>query len=178
MTVRLLDERSSPSLRDVLGVGLARAAEADFAIGRIRLFGIDLTAAELGAVRRCRVLIGRLDVETLTARPPEVTDRSVHLRVLRDFLESGRLEVRAAGLQEWAPDFSILRGIEGLRSGGFALFGAHYFSRPYPIDGAVFTCFLTDPRAIAALEARFEEAWRRSYNVDAVIRESIDRFLD
>src|SRR6202007_2430625 len=59
----LLDERNS-SMRDVIGALMQRASHADFAVARIRLAAISLSASELQHVR-CRVVLGRLDVASL-----------------------------------------------------------------------------------------------------------------
>jgi hypothetical protein len=110
----LLDEQTAPSVRTVIGTLLSRAAEADFAIARIRLGAVDLTPDELAAVRRCRVLVGRLDVQSLAAARHE---SDAGLDALLAFLASGRIEVRSAGATGWATDFSIFRGLPGTDTG-------------------------------------------------------------
>src|SRR5690606_30543068 len=65
MTAILLDDRSTPPLRTLIGALLARAQTADFAISRMRLDGLDLGGGELARLERCRVLLGRLDARTL-----------------------------------------------------------------------------------------------------------------
>src|SRR5204862_7396660 len=74
---QLLDERTS-NMRNVIGDLLQRASHADFAVARIRLAAVSLSAAELQHVR-CRVVLGRLDVASLDieggARDPIVFER-------------------------------------------------------------------------------------------------------
>lgn len=183
----LLDDRGEPSLRKVLGRLLARALDACFAISRVRLAGIDLTAHELASVRRCRVLLGRLDADTFAEAAEAAVGDPARLRSLATllrFASSGRLEVRAAGREAWAPDFSVLRGRFGPGGADGAgaptavtLVGAHYFARPHPVGGPALTTLLTDPRSATAALRRFEELWDRSYDVLPVVRETLDRLV-
>ena len=170
MSTLLLDERSAPSLRQVFGATLARATHADFAVTRIRLAGIDLSAAELTRVRMLRVLVGQLDVETLTQGGEPGRKQPQHDVLLRLF-DSGRLEVRAAGLQAWYPDFSVLRGLAG--GGAVAILGAHYFARPHPTIGPALTCIVTDPETTVAATTRFEELWGAAYDVSQVVQNAV-----
>lgn len=177
MTSILLDDRAEPPLRSILGALLARATTADFAISRMRLDGLDLVGGELGRIRRCRVLLGRLDAQTLEDmmgghdRGPA---QRHHLHALRDFLASGRVEVRAAGIVSWNPDFSILEGLQDAPAHSIALVGAHYFLRPYQIDGAAFTTMISDPEPVSRLHVRFEELWNLGYDVGEVVRATLE----
>jgi hypothetical protein len=179
----LLDDRRHPPLRQVVGRLLARATAADFAIGRVRLAAVDLTEAELRRVERCRVLLGRLDAETLTAPPgghSPAAAGAAHLLTLRGFLESGRVAVRTAGSTLWLPDFSVLDGLPpapGFSGGAVCFVGAHYFARPYPTRGPALTCLLTGPESIASARERFEELWEIGYDVLPVILETLDALL-
>lgn len=179
----LLDDRRHPPLRQVVGRLLARATTADFAIGRVRLAAVDLTEAELRRVQRCRVLLGRLDAETLTAPPgahAPAPDSAGHLLTLRAFLESGRVSVRTAGGTLWLPDFSVLDGLPptaGFPGGAVCFIGAHYFARPYPTRGPALTCLLAGPGSIASARERFEELWEIGYDVLPVILETLDALL-
>lgn len=173
----LLDGRRQPAVRSVVGRLLARAATADFAISRVRLAAIDLSADELGTVQRCRVLLGRLDIEALIApldqREAE-RNRTPRFAALRAFLASGRADVRTAGSTLWLPDFSVLTG----PAGAACLVGAHYFARPYPTRGPALTCLLTDAESVARARERFDELWELGYDVLPVITETIDVLLD
>jgi len=172
MSAILLDERSSPSLRQVLGNTLARATEADFAVARIRLAQIDLTPAEVARIRRWRVLLGRLDVESL-ARPDRRSNPQRDALTLLRLFDNGRMAVRAAGLQGWNPDFAVLRGLDG--GGALTVVGSIYFGTPQHTDGPSFTCILTTPAHAAAATARFDVLWQRAYDVEAVVREALER---
>lgn len=179
----VLDERATPSLRVALGSLLARADSADFAVARIRLVGLDLSARELRRMRRCRVLVRRIDADTLadmSAAARRESGAADRLLLLGEFLASGRVEVRASGMAGWTPDFSVLRLAAAGRGDGpatAAVVGAHYFSRPYPQEGPSFTCIVTTAAAVRRVEARFDELWRRAYDVKPVIRTAIDQLL-
>lgn len=177
MNALLVSDRSRPTLRQLLGGLLSRAVEADFAVARIRLAVIDLSARETARVRRCRVLVGQLDVDALAGAGGGADDpaRSNRVAVLRDFVESGRLEIRAAGLATWLPDFSVMRGVAGVADETVAVVGAHYFSRTYPTGGPAFTCVLAGRAAAAEAGARFEELWDRGYDVAPVLRQALER---
>lgn len=170
----LLDERSEPSVRQVIGQLLAAGGHADFAVRRIRMDGIDLQAGELGGLERCRVLLGRLDVGMVAdaAEAARLPERRRNLAVLRDFLRSGRLEVRAAGGAAWSPDFSVLHGA----AGPVALVGAHYFARPDPPEGVALTCVLAGPAAARAA-GRFAALWNDAYDVTPIVADALDDML-
>jgi hypothetical protein len=113
----LIDDASRPTLRERIGRLLSTCASAEIAVGHIRLAALDLTEHETRGVKRCRILLGRLDARALTDfgfADAGVDDR---MRALLAFLESGRIEIRSAGLGAWSPDFSVYRG---LRDGGRA----------------------------------------------------------
>jgi hypothetical protein len=179
----LVDDRSDPPLRNVIGALLGTAGRADFAVGNVRLGAIDLTDSELERVCACRLLMDRLDIDMLaeTAEVIGLGGRlSRNLRTLHAFTLSGRLQVRAAGSLRWSPDFSVMHELpESPRTqgGGACLVGAHYFSRPVAVHGASFTCVLADAQAIAAATARFEELWADGYDVLPVIRNLLEELL-
>lgn len=177
MTAILLDDRSTPPLRTLIGALLARAQTADFAISRMRLDGLDLGGGELARLERCRVLLGRLDARTLEEMMgggDQGAARRHHLRALREFLASGRVEVRSAGVVAWNPDFSVLDGLHDAPAPRVALVGAHYFLRPFPIDGVAQTMMLTSPTQIGRVSERFEELWDQGYDVGEVVRAALD----
>jgi hypothetical protein len=177
--VGLLDERAAPPVRAALGTLLVRARSADFALARLRLAGIDLTARELAGVARCRVLLGRLDAETfgeaaeMAARDAAIGTR---LGVLRAFLESGRVAVRVARAESWSPDFAVLSGVSGPDS-AVAIVGAYHLTESYPTPGPRFTCFLRDRKAAARVRARFDESWDRAYGVEDVLTVALVRLV-
>ena len=179
----LLDETSTPPLREVIGVLLSRARRADFAIGNVRLAAIDLSDVELAQLESCRLLLDRLDVNMLadaaSARGSDAyAARS--LDVLHGFACSGRLEVRAAGGIGWSPDFSVLHElpISALAPDGAAcLVGAHYFSRPVVSDGVSLTCALTGAAAVRTAARHFDALWVRSHDVLPVLRDLLGELV-
>jgi len=174
----LLDESRPPSVREVIGRLLRRAHRADFAVARIRLSAVDLTAVEIAGVERCRVLVGRLDANAIVAGDG-VPERDV--AGLIEFIMSGRAEIRAGAGASWVPDFSVLHDIEiggtaaarpstgGPRTAGACLLGAHFFAPPFAVTGPAFTALLTDPASVAAASRRFEALWDAGYDVGPVV---------
>lgn len=179
----LLDDRIHPPLRAVIGALMARAKSADFAVARVRLTAVELTEQEVATLERCRVLLGRLDIDALStpdpAGPPDPA-AVAGLFTLRSFLHSGRIEVRTAGATLWVPDFSILGGLppkSGFASGAACLVGAHYFARPFPTRGPALTCLLTGQEAVNSARERFEDLWDLGYDVLPVIADRVDALL-
>lgn len=174
----LVDDTTRPALRERIGRLLAECDRAEIAVGSVRLAALDLTEHETRGVRRCRILLGRLEARTLTEVGVGDAGIDDRMQSLRAFLESGRVEIRSAGLSAWSPDFSIYRGHavppqprsdrgtgDGRAGGGATcLIGAHYFHEP-PTNGPAFTTVLTDPQSVATALARFETLWTRSHDV-------------
>jgi hypothetical protein len=173
----LLDDRSGPALRDVVGTLLRQSAGADFAIGNVRLAAIDLTSFELAHISACRLLMDRLDVGMLADTACIARDNAsvaANLVVLKQFAATGRLMVRATGSLCWSPDFSVMHGlpVSSLApAGGVCLVGAHYFSRPVIPGGASLTCVITGGAAVMRARERFEDLWNRGHDVLPVVRE-------
>lgn len=179
MTV-LIDDTSQPTLRQRIGLLLSTCSTADIAVAHIRLAALDLSDRETGHVQRCRILLGRLEARALigvgdgdilnASRLVGVVagDRSgivvndERMRTLLTFLESGRVQVRSAGLGAWSPDFSVYRG---LPDGDACLLGAHYFREPPSIRGPSFTVLLKERPCIAMVGARFDALWETSHDV-------------
>lgn len=169
----LLDERATPPLRDRIGRLLAGADQAAFALARVRLAFVDLGDEELGSLRRCRVLLGHLDASNLLDAS-DSAGRHTHApsmgRLLR-FANSGRLEVRSAGLAAWTPDFGVVqRDAEAM-----GLLGAIQFGNPELLSGPTFTAITTDSDAVALLGRRFDQLWHRSHDVLPAIRQVLER---
>lgn len=160
----LLDERSTPSLREVIGELLRKSRNADIAVSHFRLVGLDLLREELDRVESCRIILRQLNAANLH----EVEQA----KVLAAFARSGRLAVRTAPHHVWTPDVSIFRTCDD-RS--VALLGAHYFGRPYPLFGLALTCVIDDPVQVRTCALRFEELWVAGYDVLPVILEALDR---
>ena len=153
------DGRGSPSFRTYLGQTLSECTTASFAIRRIRLARLDLLPGELQSVSRCRVLLGRLDADTLA--DPGASPASARTAALLDMAASGRLEVRSAGLLAWDPDFSIFGGAARR---DVVLFGCHQFVQQQPVEGLAMACALEDPSVVRLASVRFEELWERGHD--------------
>lgn len=201
----LMDERARPTLRERLGRHLVRADGADFAVARIRLAALDLTDEEIAGTARWRVLLGELDAAMLLDAWESVrsTRQRDALARLRAFADSGRLQVRSAGLGSWAPDFAVVRSGQD-RSGGadeedtvaggggghtgngrspegqwgpsvLCAVGAIYFGRPRLAVGPSLTVVTSDPEAARRAGARFDELWERAHDVLPAIVDVLDR---
>jgi hypothetical protein len=173
----LLDDERSPSARDVLGFLLARCAQADLAVARIRLAALDFTADDLRTVRRCRVLLGSLDAAALgeaastLARDPA---RTPNLAALRELLASGRLEIRSAGTARWTPDFAVLQQIDSrtaltAATTAACLVGWLGLDLRQNTAGPALTCLITGSVAITAAAARFDRLWADAYDVLPIV---------
>jgi hypothetical protein len=171
MTV-LIDETAAPSLRTVIGGLLCNAVSADFAVSAVRLAALDLTIGETSSVQRCRILLGRLDAVELGSIGAHGAAAAPHLIVLKEFLLSGRVEIRSAGVHAWMPDFSVYTGLCGDGPTAVCLVGAHYFRVPWVAEGPSLTCVLFDRGAIVRARNRFEALWGRAHDVlPAVLKE-------
>lgn len=178
----MLDERSSPSLRAVLARLLGSATFADFAVARVRLAAIDLTATEASAIGRCRFLLGRLEAEGLSQIAAGAGRQ--HLLTLHTLLASGRIEIRSAGMSAWLPDFSVFRGLRGTGARGgtgapdVCVLGAHYFRQPPVAAGPSLTCILTGSDAVDLAARRFTALWDSAHDVQSAVLDTVDRLLD
>lgn len=159
----LIDDTSRPTLRERIGGLLSTCSRAEIAVGTVRLAALDLAEHEIRHVRRCRILLGRLDARTLTDFGYEDTGMDERMRTLLSFLESSRVEIRSAGLGAWSPDFSLYRALPD--GGSVCLIGAHYFRDPQTATGPSFTAVMTDARSVALAQARYEALWRCSHDV-------------
>lgn len=161
--VRLFDGRSEPGFPGYLAEQLAAARVASFAIRRIRLARLDLSAEAWTHVRSCRLLLSRLDADALDFGRMDSARTAAYL----DLAASGRLEIRSAGLGSWEPDFSIFGSVAAPRA---LIVGCHRFAPVEPTDGPFLACATADPDAVRSALARFEEIWTRGYDaLDAVI---------
>lgn len=169
----LLDEGTAPPLRLVLGTLLSRADHADVAIAQVRLAHVDLVELELQRVR-CRLLLGHLDVAALAALGPSSAEARGRLLAIARFLDSGRLDIRAAGLLRWKPDFSVYR--LPAPHDAVALVGAHYFIDPDVVGGPALTCVLRTPVSVQRVQRRFAELWHQARDVREVVRAELRNF--
>lgn len=164
------DGRGTPSLRGFLGRALAGSTSASFAIRRIRLARLDLLPEELRSVQRCRVLLGRLDADTLADTGASPT--SARTATLLDMAASGRLEVRSAGLLTWEPDFSIVGCGD---DSDVLLFGCHQFVPQQPVEGLAMACAIRDPAVVRAAAVRFDELWERGHDALEAVTDALCR---
>jgi hypothetical protein len=165
MTV--LDEFTTPSLRETMGVLMSASTRVDMALTRMRLAGIDLSDGEVSKLERLRVVIGKLDADALLQSQSKPV---AHIERLRAFGASGILEIRSVPRFHWDPDFSIY-------DQRAALIGAHYNDLPYTADGIALTCVINNPDAIRRAQLRFDEMWERGYDVLPVVIETLDALL-
>jgi hypothetical protein len=163
----LLEEDSVPSFRTVMGMLMSGARRCDFAVQHVRLADIDFSAAELASVR-CRLLLGRFDAGLLAdLREDDTVYRQS--TVLAEFLDSGRLAVRAAGLLRWYPDFSVhYRG----RGQAVGMLGTHNPGRVTAPSMPLLTGVVTGPDVLR-LARHFRALWRRGHDVRDVIRREL-----
>lgn len=190
--MELFDERAEVPVRARIGTLLRGATTADFAFTRIRLGALDLQREEVEGLERCRVLLGAFDATALQSvlidrGEPEQANpvRISRLRVLRSFVESGRLEVRSAGLARWTPDFGVVGG-KRPRNGGsppgrathVAVIGANHFGPPHHPIGPSFTAITGNASAVKLLAMRFEETWAHGHDVLPAIRDVVLHTLE
>ena len=159
----LIDDAARPTLRERIGELLSTSSRAEFAVANIRVAAIDLTAQEIRNVRCCRILLGRLDARALTDFGYADAGLDERMNRLLWFLESGRVEIRSAGVGAWFPDFSIYSGPP--RGGSACLIGAHYFRQPLSLTGPSFTAMMVDARSVATARARFDALWAAGHDV-------------
>jgi hypothetical protein len=175
----LLDELSRPELRDVIGRLLGAADAVAIAVAQVRLAAVDLTAAETGHVRQCRILLGRLDAGELTSLGTHADRMREQLGGLLRFLRSGRVQIRSAGMSAWLPDFSVYEGLPATNGDPDAvcIIGAHYFRVSPVAQGPAFTCALTDAAAVARARRRFDELWEDAHDVHPAVVAAIEEIL-
>lgn len=171
---RLLDERSRPDFRAVYGRLLARSSEVDVALTRIRLSTLDLEEGEVGGLRRLRLLLARVNAVSLDAEAHALLldgSRSRPLQMLGEQLARGVIEIRAAPLGGWSPDFSVFTGAKGPLG---ALLGFHWFQRPFPYRGPALAT-LVGPDGARRIGARFSETWARAHDISPAILGILER---
>lgn len=167
--MKFFDSRRGAELRDHVGRLLTESTDVAFAMRRIRLARLDLSPRELRQVARCRVLLGRLDAEALAGSAAE--DASVRTAALLDMAASGRLEVRAAGLITWEPDFSLFTRPDGTST---LLFGCHQFG-PQSVESLVMACAVDDAATIRSARMRFNELWERGHDALEAVTSALCR---
>jgi len=164
----LMDERTRPDFRDVFGSLASRSTDIATAVTRVRLSTVDLSRAEIGSVGSFRVLVAELNALSLDAEARVIRSdprRAARVRLFRELLQDGKLEVRSAPLSGWSPDFTVFSGEDGPTA---VLAGFHWFERPYPHRGpALATLHYGDAARLAA--RRHLELWDRAHDVGPAI---------
>ena len=162
----VLDERTTPSMRETFSALMSRSSQVDMAVASMRLAGLDVRAGETSALRRLRLVMGRLDADALLQTQSRPLDQ---LKRLYALTRSGILEVRTVPRFRWTPDFSVFDSA--------VLIGAHYTELPYPNDGIALTCVVRDEPAIRRSSRRFEEMWQLGYDVLPVVTQTLEELL-
>lgn len=164
----LVDERGRPDFRDVFLELARRSVDVAVAVTRVRLSTLDLDEAALEQVESLRVLVVELNALTLDAEARLIqadVRRASRVRLFKNLLESGRLEVRSAPLGGWAPDFSVFSDPDGPRA---VLTGKHWFERPYPHRGpALAAIHFGDAARLAA--RRHGALWDAAHDVGPAV---------
>jgi hypothetical protein len=172
----LLDERSDPDFRTVFGWLSRRSSEMDVALTRLRLSTLDLDAAEVGRLRRLRLLLAQVDAVSLQVEACALLGdetRGATLRHLGHLLAHGVIEIRAAPLAGWSPDFTVFSTESGPQG---VLLGPHWFQRPFPHRGPALAS-LHGPDAASRVRERFTEAWERGHDIGAAVVGILERGL-
>jgi len=159
-----LDERHRPDFRDVFGALSRRSTEIVAAVTRVRLSTVDLGPEELKGLLSLRVLISEVNAHTLDAEVFGLLHqprRAPNVRMLTAMLGEGRLEVRAAPLGGWSPDFTVFSEAAGPTA---VLTGFHWFERPYPHRGPALAS-LHGADAARLARRRYDELWQAAHDV-------------
>lgn len=147
---------------------MRRSTGFDVALTHIRLSTLDFSEAELGRVRRARLLLAQVSASALEAEAYALLHRAReadNLRRLVGLLDVGRIEVRSSPLGGWAPDFTVFDD-EG---DPFALLvGPHRFDRGALYDGPELAS-LHGREAAERTALRFGEIWERAYDISPAI---------
>lgn len=173
-TAVLFDERTRPDFRSVFGDYARRATDIATAVTRVRLATLDLEPEEVEGVESFRVLVAELNALTLDAEARIVRSdprRAPRVALLRELLETGRLEVRSAPLGGWSPDFTVFSEADGPVS---VLAGFHWFERPHPHRGpALGLLHFAEAARLAA--RRHAELWERAHDVGPAVWNILSR---
>ena len=170
----LLDERSSTPFRSVFRRILAESRQLDTAILRIRLSGVDLSPEELEGLDRLRILVADLNAQTLEEEAFALLmdpGKRETLDGIQGLLSMGLLELRAAPLAGWSPDFSVFSDPGGPRA---LLLGLHWIQRPFPHRGPAWLAAF-GPEEARRGHDRFEELWRVGHDIGPAVLKLLTR---
>ncbi len=170
----LLDERSPTPFRSVFRRILADSTQLDTAILRIRLSGVDLSPEELEGLDRLRILVADLNAQTLEEEAFALLmdpGKRETLDGIQGLLSMGLLELRAAPLAGWSPDFSVFSDRGGPRA---LLLGLHWIQRPFPHRGPAWLAAFGSEEARRGHD-RFEELWRGGHDIGPAVLKLLTR---
>lgn len=165
---RLLIEGSTPRFPGVYRGLLRRSSRVDVALTRLRIATLRLRAADLGSVRRLRIVLAELTSaawEVETHRALLNPQREPLLRGLISRIQDGSLQVRAAPLASWSPDFTVFHPDDG---GNQALLGPHWLEATPASRGPRFA-FLVSGRDAMRVADRYERVWAEAYDVGPAV---------
>lgn len=150
---------------------LSVASEVCLAIQHVRLHALQVVAPQLDGLRRCRITLAHLDVNTLDLSHTGAEPQVLALEQLLAFARSGRLEVRSAGAIRWHPDFSVFH-LDRATPSTVCLLGAHYLAPLHKGIDWPLTCVLAQETAVGQAQHHFDSVWQRSHDaLPAVIAE-------
>ena len=163
----LLVEGESPSFPLEFRRLLRESRGADIALTRLRITTMRLREEDVKRIGRIRLLLAELTTsawEVETHRALLDARRAPVLRTLITLLDEGRLQIRAAPLAAWAPDFTVFRGKRRARR---ALIGPHWLESS-PGKGPRFAMLVSgsDARRVAT---RFDTIWGKAYDVGPAV---------
>jgi hypothetical protein len=165
---RLLIEGSTPRFPSVYRGLLRRSTRVDVALTRLRIATLRLQAADLSTVRRLRIVLAELTTaawEVETHRALLNPRREPMLRELISGIQNGTLQVRAAPLASWSPDFTVFHPDEGDSQ---ALLGPHWLEAAPTSRGPRFGFFVSGREAMKVAD-RYERVWADAYDVGPAV---------
>ncbi|MEM7417414.1 MAG: hypothetical protein AAF389_18120 [Gemmatimonadota bacterium] len=163
-TPGLFDERSRPNFSDRFRELARTSSDIATAITRVRLTTLDLTAADFEKLEHYRVLVAELNALTLDSEARLISAdvrRAPRVDLFRELIESGRLEVRAAPLGGWSPDFTVFSEDGGPRA---VLVGYHWLEHPFPLRGPALAA-IHGTHAAERAALRHAELWAQAHDV-------------
>jgi hypothetical protein len=170
----LLEDGRRPDFRDVFGHLAQHSTGVDTAVTRIRLSTIDLTPDEVRDVVLFRVIVAEVNSLSIDAEARvlhTLPGRAPNLRFLAHLLECGTLQVRAAPLAGWSPDFTVFSGADGPEA---VLCGFHWFERPYPHRGPALAS-LHFGRGARVARRRFDALWAGAHDIGPALWDIVTR---
>lgn len=170
----LIDDRTVPGFRATFTQLARRSRLLEVAIRRMRLSAIELRRADIADVHTLRLLVGPIDTEMVAAEAQAIAAdpaKRANLSLIIELLDAGTVEVRAAGLCTWAPDFSVFHHSRGPHH---VLIGPHAFQKPAR-PGSLLMASLHGARAAQRASARFAELWADGRDVRPAVLEILER---